>query len=161
MKLLPLVALFAAIATPGLAQERAPAAPKVYASAAEVEQAIARARAAHKGDNTNTVEVLATVGTYPVQLEYRTGATAPSVHVAQAELIYVVEGGATFVMGGTMENARPNGGNMTGTAITGGTARQVSKGDYILVPAGMPHWVSAVQGGVFISTTLHMPMTAQ
>jgi mannose-6-phosphate isomerase-like protein (cupin superfamily) len=161
MKLLPLVALFAVIAVPALAQPRPPAPPKVYASAAEVEQAIARAKAAHKGDSSNTVEVLATVGNYPVQLEYRTGATAPSVHLAQAELIYVVDGGCTFVMGGTLVGGRTNGGNMTGTSVTGGTPYSLSKGDYILVPAGTPHWVTEVRGGAFISTTLHMPMTAQ
>lgn len=153
--------LLALFVTPAIAQQRPPAPQKLFATAAEVEQAIARAKAAHKGDNTNTVEVLASVGTYPVQLEYRTGATAPSVHLAQAELIYVVEGGCTMVMGGTLVDGRTNGGNMTGTSVTGGTPHQFAKGDYILVPAGMPHWVTAVQGGAFISTTLHMPMTAQ
>jgi mannose-6-phosphate isomerase-like protein (cupin superfamily) len=148
-------------AVPAFAQERPPLPQKLFASAAEVEQAIAKARADHKGDNTNTVEVLANVGTYPVQLEYRTGATAPSVHLAQAELIYVVEGGCTMIMGGTLVGGRTNGNNMTGTSVTGGTPHQFAKGDYILVPAGMPHWVSEVHGGPFITTTLHMPMTAQ
>lgn len=162
MKPLLLVAFLAAIATPAFAQERAPAAPKLFASAAEVEQATARAKAAHKGDNANTVEVIATVGSYPVQLEYRTGATAPSVHTTQAELIYVTEGGCTFVMGGTLVNPRPgNGTNISGTGVSGGTPYKLAKGDYILVPAGAPHWVSEVQGGRFVSITLHMPMTAQ
>ncbi len=158
MKLFLFTAALLCAVVPAFAQVPAP--QKFYASAAEVEQAIARAKAAHKGDNTNTVEVLATVGPYPVQLEYRTGATAPSVHIAQAELIYVVDGGCTMVMGGTLVDPRTNGGNMSGTSVTGGTPRLLSKGDYILVPAGMPHWVTEVRG-VFISTTLHMPMTAQ
>jgi mannose-6-phosphate isomerase-like protein (cupin superfamily) len=135
--------------------------PKLYAPAAEVERLTAKAAAEHKGDNTNTVEVLARVGTYPLQLEYRTGATAPSVHTAQAEMIAVTEGGCTFVMGGTLVNPRPNGGNISGTSVTGGTSYTLAKGDTILVPAGTPHWVAAVQGGRFVSVTLHMPMTAQ
>jgi mannose-6-phosphate isomerase-like protein (cupin superfamily) len=107
------------------------------------------------------VEVIARVGTYPVQLEYRTGATAPSVHTGQAELIYVTDGGCTFLMGGTLVDPKPNGGNVSGTGVTGGTSRTLAKGDFILVPAGVPHWVTAVQGGQFVSVTLHMPMAAQ
>ncbi|MBV9550434.1 MAG: hypothetical protein JO256_12255 [Alphaproteobacteria bacterium] len=146
-------------AAPAYAQTPGPA--PLYASAADVEQATARAKAAHKGDDTNTVEVIARVGTYPLQLEYRTGATAPSVHTAQAEMITVTDGGCTFVMGGTLVNPRPNGGNISGTAVTGGTPYKLAKGDTILVPAGVPHWVTEVQGGRFVSITLHMPMTPQ
>lgn len=134
--------------------------PSLYGSAADVERLTAKAKAEHKGDDTNTVEVLARVGTYPLQLEYRTGATAPSVHTGQAEMIYVTEGGCTFVMGGTLVDPKPNGGNLSGTGVTGGTTYTLAKGDTILVPAGTPHWVTAVQGGRFVSVTLHMPMTA-
>jgi len=147
-------------ATPAFAQ--APPPPKFLASAADVDAATARAKAAHKGDDTNTVEVIARVGTYPLQLEYRTGATAPSVHTTQAEMIAVTDGACTFVMGGTLVNPKPgNGGNLSGTGVTGGTTYKLAKGDTILVPAGAPHWVTGVDGGRFVSVTLHMPMTAQ
>jgi len=158
MKPLLLAALFAVLAAPAFGQ--APA-PKLLASAADIEQATARARAAHKGDDTNTVEVIARVGNYPLQLEYRTGATAPSVHAAQAEMITVTDGGCTFVMGGTLVNPKQNGGNLSGTGVTGGTPYKLAKGDTILVPAGTPHWVTAVDGGRFVSITLHMPMAAE
>jgi len=106
------------------AQER-PA--KFYASAAEVEQLIAKAKAEHKGADTNTVEILVSDGPYPVQLEYRTGTTAPSLHQGQAELIYVIAGGCTLITGGTLVDAKPgNGANLSGTSITGGVPRKVS-----------------------------------
>jgi len=159
MRPLLLAALFAVLAAPALGQERASAPANLYASAADLARLTAKAAAEHKGDDTNTVEVLARVGAYPLQLEYRTGATAPSVHVAQAEMIAVTEGGCTFVMGGTLVNPKPNGGNISGTAVTGGTTYTLAKGDTILVPAGTPHWVTAVQGGRFVSVTLHMPQT--
>lgn len=159
MKRILLIAALLYVAGPAFAQTPPPT--KLYASAAEVEQAMAKAAAEHKGDNTNTVEVLATVGPYPVELEYRTGNTAPSVHTAQAELIYVVDGGCTMIMGGTLVNPRPNGANVSGTSVTGGSPRKLAKGDYILVPPGTPHWVTDVQGDRFVSVTLHMPMTAQ
>jgi len=149
----------AAIPVGAAAQERAMPA-KLFASAAEVDAALAKAKAAHKGDNTNTAEVLVSVGPYPVQLEYRTGTTAPSVHKGRAELIYVMDGGCTLVTGGKLVNAKEGaGGNMSGTAIEGGSPRKVAKGDYILVPPDTPHWYTEVQGR-FVSITLHMPMTA-
>jgi len=63
-------------------------------------------------------------------------------------------------MGGTLVNPKPNGTNLSGTSVTGGSPRKLARGDYILVPAGTPHWVTDVQGGRFVSITLHMPMTA-
>lgn len=128
---------------------------KLFASAAEVESLIAKAKAEHKGGNT--VEIIASVGPYPVQLEYRTATTPPSVHKQQAELIYVVGGGCTLVIGGTLVNPKDNGANLAGTAIQGGKSQKVAKGDYILVPPNTPHWYTDVQGE-FISATLHMPM---
>jgi len=158
--LLLAVALTIAIPAAALAQERA-VPTKLFASAAEVEAALAKAKADHKGDNTNTAEVLVSVGPYPVQLEYRTGTTGPSVHKGRAELIYVVQGGCTLVTGGTLEGAKEGaGGNMSGTSITGGASRKVAKGDYILVPPDTPHQYTDVQG-TFVSVTLHMPMAAQ
>jgi quercetin dioxygenase-like cupin family protein len=132
---------------------------KLFASAAEVDAALAKAKADHKGDNTNTAEVLVSVGPYPVALEYRTGTTAPSVHKDRAELIYVMDGGCTLVTGGKLVNGKDGaGGNMSGTAIEGGTPRKVAKGDYVMVPPNTPHWYTQVQGR-FVSITLHMPMT--
>src|SRR3954469_23726573 len=60
-----LLAALLAFALPAAAQER-PAPPKLFASAAEVEGATARAPPRHKGGNT--VEVLANVGIYTWQL---------------------------------------------------------------------------------------------
>ena len=160
MRSLLLVAALA-IAIPAAAQGQEGSAPtKLFASAAEVDAALAKAKAEHKGDNTNTAIVLVSVGPYPVALEYRTGTTSPSVHKGRAELIYVEDGGCTLVTGGKLVNAKEGaGGNMSGTAIEGGTPRKITKGDYILVPPDTPHWYTEVQG-TFVSVTLHMPMTA-
>ena len=148
------------LAVPVAAQSQEAVRPaKLFATAGEVEAALAKAKADHKGDNTNTNEVLVSVGPYPVQLEYRTGTTPPSLHKGQAELIYVMDGGCTLVTGGTLVNAKPNGNNMSGTSIAGGMPHKVSKGDYILVPPDTPHWYTEVKGN-FTSVTLHMPMTA-
>lgn len=159
MRSLLLAALLTAAMPAGVFAQEATHPTKLFASAAEVQAALAKAKADHKGDNTSTNEVLVSVGPYPVQLEYRTGTTPPSLHKGQAELIYVTDGGCTLVTGGTLVNAKPNGNNMSGTAIQGGVPHKIAKGDYILVPPDTPHWYTEVQGN-FTSVTLHMPMAA-
>lgn len=151
------VALVAA-ALPAAAQT-APMPIKLFSSAADVDKMIARARAAHKGPTTTTVETLGWDGVYRVQFEYRTGTTPPSLHKGQSELIYVIAGGCTLITGGTLADAKTNGANMSGTAIQGGSPRKISKGDYVLVPTDTPHWYTDVQGE-FISATLHMPVSS-
>src|SRR5258708_9455685 len=63
------------------------------------------------------------------------------VHDKETDVIYVVEGTATFVTGGTMVNGKvTKPGQHIGTDITGGQTHQLSKGDVVVVPAGTPHW---------------------
>jgi hypothetical protein len=149
----------ALIATALPAAAQTPPMPiKLFASAAEIDQMVARARATHKAGNT--VETIGWDGTYRVQFEYRTGTTPPSLHKGQSEMIYVIAGGCTLVTGGTLVDAKTNGANMSGTAIKGGSPRKIAKGDYVLVPTDTPHWYTDVQGE-FISATLHMPVPAK
>jgi len=146
-----------AVAPRAQAQERPAPAPKLFASAAEVDAALAKVRAERKPGNN--VVVLVSVGPYPAQLEYRIPGSPPSasVHKAQAEFIYVVAGGCTLITGGTLVDPKDNGANMGGTGITGGSSRKVVKGDYIMVPPNTPHEYADVQGELAM-VTLHMPM---
>jgi uncharacterized RmlC-like cupin family protein len=160
MKLILIAALLAVAlpaAAPAQSQERV-VPPKLFASAAEVDAALAKARLEHK--TGNTVEVLVSVGPYPVQLEYRTATTPPSMHKGQAELIYVVAGGCTLIQGGSLVGMKGEGTTVSGISIEGGTPHKVAKGDYIMVPPDTPHQYADVQGE-FVSVTLHMPMAAQ
>ena len=50
--------------------------------------------------------------------------------------------------------------NVNGSAIEGGTSRVVAKGDFIVVPQGVPHWFNAIDG-VLVLMTLHVPRVAQ
>jgi hypothetical protein len=128
-----------------------------FATATEVQAALARAKARHTGGNT--VEKLVAAPGYAVQLEYRTSDTPPTVHPTENELIEVIGGGCTLVTGGMLAGQKPSqAGAMTvsGTAIQGGAAHPVSKGDYIMVPAGTPHWYKDVRGEL-VTVALHMP----
>ena len=50
-----------------------------------------------------------------------------AVHKKYAEFFYVVDGSATLVTGGKLANEKSNGDNLSGTAIEGGSPRQVAK----------------------------------
>ena len=52
-------------------------------------------------------------------------------------------------------DAKDSGATINGTAIQGGTAQKLAKGDRIMVPAGVAHWYSDVQGE-FVGATLHV-----
>ena len=66
-------------------------------------------------------------------------------HEKETDVIYVVDGAATFITGGTMVGGKvTKPGQMLGTDIQGGQSRQLTKGDVIVVPAGIPHWFKEV-----------------
>ena len=62
-----------------------------------------------------------------------------SLHESQAELFYVIEGSATMLTGGTLVAPTRNGTNLSGTGIEGGTRNSFNKGDFLMVPSGVPH----------------------
>src|SRR5689334_22846751 len=132
---------------PALAQS-APPPTKLFASSADVQALVAKAKAEHK--TGNTVELVVNDEGYPMQLEYRTDITPPSIHPTHAELIEVIEGSCTLVTGGKMVGLKPGAtpGAMTqsGTSIEGGSKQHIAKGDYIMVPANTPHQYTEVNG---------------
>lgn len=69
------------------------------------------------------------------------------VHTLDTDLIYVQDGTATLVTGGTMiggKTIEPN--EIRGDSITGGETRKITRGDVIAVPNGTPHWFQDVKG---------------
>ena len=130
-----------------------------YMSAADAAAAVATA-ASKQGTNPNAVTRVLRLGPYTVNIEHRLPLTqAAAVHDKDAELFFVIDGSATLVTGGQLVSPTRNGDNLTGTAIQGGTSQKMSKGDFMLIPQGVPHWITNVQGS-FTPMTLHLPMTA-
>lgn len=66
-------------------------------------------------------------------------AQGASLHQDRAELFYVIDGSATMLTGGTIADGKQSGTNLQGTTITGGTRIEFTKGDFIMVPSGVPH----------------------
>jgi glc operon protein GlcG len=84
---------------------------------------------------------------YMVHASHRDGPGMAEVHTLDADIIHVLEGSATFVTGGTVENGTATApGEIRGTAIRNGQERRISKGDVLIVPAGTPHWFKDVPG---------------
>ena len=79
----------------------------------------------------------------------RTGPGQVEVHDKETDTFYVIDGEATFVTGGKMiggKISRPN--QWLGTSIEGGETHHLKKGDFIEVPAGMPHWFKEVPSSI-------------
>jgi mannose-6-phosphate isomerase-like protein (cupin superfamily) len=80
---------------------------------------------------------------------HRDKAGQVEVHDKETDVIYVVDGDATFVTGGTMIGGKATKpGQSLGTDIKGGDTHHLSKGDVIVVPAGIPHWFKEVPHSV-------------
>jgi mannose-6-phosphate isomerase-like protein (cupin superfamily) len=152
-----IMALTAAAAT---ASAQAPEqAQKTFTSAADVTSMIAKARSERKPDQPNFIQPLLRVPGYAANLEYRVKGvdTTPNVHEHEAELVYVIEGGGTFTLGGKLRDERRlNANNVTGSAIDGGTPRHIAKGDFIMVPENTAHGFTETDGTLVIMS-LHVP----
>jgi len=80
---------------------------------------------------------------------HREAAGQVEVHDKETDVLYVVDGEATFVFGGQMVGgkvSRP--GQWLGSEITGGETHHIAKGDVFVVPAGIPHWFKEVPKSV-------------
>jgi uncharacterized protein GlcG (DUF336 family) len=82
---------------------------------------------------------------YKVHASRRDAPGVAEVHLWETDVIYVLDGEATFVTGGTVvEPQATEPGQIRGTAIEGGTERHLATGDVIVVPANEPHWFKDV-----------------
>jgi mannose-6-phosphate isomerase-like protein (cupin superfamily) len=82
-----------------------------------------------------------------------------AVHFKVTEIYHVLDGAGTLVTGGAMVNAktRPadstsvkleDGPGASGTGIEGGVSRKIKAGDVVVIPAGLPHWFSEIEGSI-------------
>ena len=84
---------------------------------------------------------------YMVHASRREKAGLSEVHELDTDIIYVLDGTATFVTGGKSVDPKMTAANeFRGSMIDGGETRQLKKGDVIIVPKGTPHWFKQVDG---------------
>ncbi len=85
-------------------------------------------------------ESLAVFGNYQMSVSYRNANGEAELHQTKNDIFYVISGGCTLVTGGTVSKPRttqPH--EIRGAAVTGGQKRKLSPGDFISIPAGIPH----------------------
>jgi len=83
---------------------------------------------------------------YKVHASRRDAAGVAEVHMHETDVIYVLEGTATFVTGGTVVDGKITApGEIRGPAIRDGETRRITKGDVIIVPEHTPHWFKEVE----------------
>ena len=87
------------------------------------------------------------VADYKVHASHRSGPGQVEIHTHDTDIIHVLKGQATLVTGGTVvaaQTVQPE--EIRGTSLQGGEARQITAGDVVVVPSGVPHWFRDVPG---------------
>ena len=129
-------------------------------SRAEVEATVQKTASAAVSDQA--IRVVSINGEYNVGVGvvHRSKSDATSKggsveHSQITEVYHVIEGNATFVTGGTIENAREsapdspvvkvlNGPSTQGGVVKEGVSRKVGPGDVVIIPPNTPHWFSEI-----------------
>jgi glc operon protein GlcG len=84
---------------------------------------------------------------YMVHASRREKSGLSEVHELDTDIIYVLDGTATFVTGGKSVDPKMVAVNeFRGSMIDGGDSRELKKGDVVIVPKGTPHWFKQVDG---------------
>jgi len=92
---------------------------------------------------------LVSAADFLVSGSHRDKAGQVEVHDKETDVIYVVDGAATFVTGGKMVGGKvTKPGQSLGSDIIGGQTHHLGKGDVIVVPATTPHWFKEVPQSV-------------
>jgi mannose-6-phosphate isomerase-like protein (cupin superfamily) len=133
--------------------------PKTFASAADVEAMINKAKSERTPDQANFIQQIVRLAPYNVNLEYRVAGidTPATQHESEAELILVIDGAGTLLSGGRLtEEKRTNPTNLAGKDVEGGTSQRIAKGDYAFIPEGTPHSFRKTEGRLVIMS-IHVP----
>ncbi len=81
------------------------------------------------------------IANYKIHASHRDEPGIAEIHERDTDIIYVLEGNATFVTGGTAVDTKavaPE--ELRGKEIRNGENRRLTKGDVVVVPKGVPHW---------------------
>jgi len=108
-----------------------PAPAVSYWEKAKVEEAFSKGAVLFDGSDGRNYMVHASRREKPGQAE---------IHTKDADVIYVLQGSATFITGGEAVDGKtiaPD--EIRGSSINGGETRKIAKGDVIIVPHGVPH----------------------
>jgi mannose-6-phosphate isomerase-like protein (cupin superfamily) len=131
----------------------------LFTSAADVGKLADKSKSERKPNQPMVAQPMLELGGYNGHMEYRASVGNAAVHEKEAELFYVIDGSATLVTGGKLvDEKRTDATNLAGSAISGGTPREIAKGDWVLVPENTPHQFNPIHG-VIVLFSIHVPGT--
>ncbi|HYL72771.1 MAG TPA: hypothetical protein VEU96_01125 [Bryobacteraceae bacterium] len=129
-------------------------------SSAEVQATVQKTASAPVSDQA--IRVISINGEYNVGVgvvhRAKTAGRSPGggiEHSQITEVYHIIEGNATLVTGGTIENPREsspdgqvvkvlNGPSTGGGVVHDGVSRKVGPGDVVVIPPNTPHWFSEI-----------------
>jgi mannose-6-phosphate isomerase-like protein (cupin superfamily) len=132
-------------------------------TAADIGAAVARFPAAAASANGTFVERSDTASrlAYRVAVDRRRSPQSANLHPTEAEVLAIVEGEGTLTTGGKLVDMRRNG-KTVGATIEGGVSQRVTKGDFVIIPEGVPHYFTETSPQVvFMSIEIPRPRVAQ
>ena len=99
-----------------------------------------RAKAAKLDEHKAGADRVANWGNHGLLIVRREGDREAEIHENQVDVITVVSGEGTLVVGGTAVDTHPTtAGEIRGKSITGGTNHKMAAGDVFHIPAKVPH----------------------
>lgn len=148
-------------AAPALAQAPAPTPTDRTKATVFTAEDLAAALAKLPADRPSAAARVFTLAPYNVNVEQRQPRQqGASLHEAQAEFFYVIEGTATLLTGGTLTSPTRTGSNLAGPGIEGGVRQTFKKGDFMIVPSGVPHQFVDIKAPVHL-LQIYLPNAAQ
>lgn len=84
-------------------------------------------------------------GAFKVHASHRDTPGQVEIHQVDTDIVYVLEGTATVMTGGTVAEVKtiaPD--ELRGASSTGGQTYKLAKGDVLIIPHGVPHWFQQV-----------------
>jgi mannose-6-phosphate isomerase-like protein (cupin superfamily) len=100
----------------------------------------ARAAAAKLDENKAGLDRVATWGNHGLLIVRREGDGAAETHETQVDIITVISGEGTLVVGGAMVEGKTTAPNeLRGKSISGGVRKPMAVGDVFHIPAKVPH----------------------
>jgi mannose-6-phosphate isomerase-like protein (cupin superfamily) len=135
------------------------AAPQMVIKGSDIADRIAKSTVPDPTGALRHIELLLQQGGYKVNLEYHAGPSGVGLNEDVAELMVVLEGSGTILLGGTPIDPVRTGRHLQARSARGGALYALEKGDTILIPLGLAHAIGSVKSRLVLMS-MHIPPMA-
>jgi len=144
-------ALFAILASILVSAFASAQTPATRTTQADLSAQIEKLRAQAKSGEGSAAVKLETYPRHFTMLSLRLKTGNGEVHERWADFFYVVRGHARLLTGGTLVGSHSTSeGELRGSAVEGGQETYLAEGDFVHIPAGVPHQLLIPDGLEFV-----------